>query len=87
MHDDGCSITGGYIYRGPSIPTLSGRYVYGDYCSSRLWTIAPGSHAPRDDSSIAKAAGLTAPTGFGEGPDGTLYVVSQGGSLYRFAAR
>jgi glucose/arabinose dehydrogenase len=84
-HTLGCSITGGYVYRGPSIPGLDGRYVYADYCSSRLWTLATGSKTPRDDSRIAKAAGLQAPSSFGEGSDGTLYAVSQGGTLYRFA--
>jgi hypothetical protein len=85
-HDVGCSITGGYVYRGPSIPAIDGRYLYADYCSARLWSLARGSGSPRDDSAVAKAAGLSSPTGFGVGPDGTLYVVSQGGTLYRFAA-
>jgi glucose/arabinose dehydrogenase len=84
-HTLGCSITGGYVYRGPTIPALEGRYVYTDYCSARLWTIAPGSKKARDVSSVAKSAGLSSPSSFGEGADGTLYVVSQGGTLYRFA--
>ena len=40
-HDDGCSITGGEVYRGNAIPGLSGHYVFGDYCSGKIWTIAP----------------------------------------------
>jgi glucose/arabinose dehydrogenase len=85
-HTVGCSITGGYLYRGPSIPALNGRYLFADYCSARLWSLAPGSSSPRDDSAVAKAAGLQSPTSFGEGDDGTLYLVSQGGTLYRLAA-
>ena len=85
-HKAGCSITGGYVYRGPSIPALDGRYVYADYCSSRVWTIAPGSKTPRDVTSVAGASGLKTPVSFGEGADGSLYVLSAGGDLYRFAA-
>jgi glucose/arabinose dehydrogenase len=36
-HSDGCSITGGYVYRGKAIPCLTGWYIYGDYCSGNLW--------------------------------------------------
>ena len=36
-HDDGCSITGGYVYRG-SNTSLRGRYIYGDYCSGIVWS-------------------------------------------------
>ncbi|MEO9175825.1 MAG: PQQ-dependent sugar dehydrogenase, partial [Gaiellales bacterium] len=85
-HALGCSITGGYVYRGPSIRGLNGRYVYADYWSARVWTLAPGSKTPRDDSAVAKRAGLQSPTSFGQGNDGTLYVVSQAGTVHRFAA-
>jgi glucose/arabinose dehydrogenase len=84
-HTLGCSITGGYVYRGPSIPALDGRYVYADYCSSRMWTLAPGSKTPRDVTSLANAGGLKTPVSFGEGSDGSLYVLSGQGDLYRFA--
>jgi glucose/arabinose dehydrogenase len=84
-HGKGCSITGGYVYRGPSIGGLDGRYVYADYCSARMWTLAPGSKTPRDVTSIASAAGLKSPSSFGEASDGTLYAVSGDGAVYRFA--
>jgi glucose/arabinose dehydrogenase len=85
-HSEGCSITGGYVYRGPSIPGLSGHYVYTDYCSARMWTIRPGSTTPTEVTSVAQAVDLKSPSSFGEGDDGTLYLVSQAGVLYRFAA-
>jgi glucose/arabinose dehydrogenase len=85
-HGEGCSVTGGYVYRGPSIAGLNGRYVYADYCSSSMWTIAPGSRSPRDVTSIASAGGLKSPVSFGEGSDGTLYAVSGQGAVYRFSA-
>ena len=38
-HDQGCSITGGVVYRGAQVPELNGRYVYGDFCSGRVWAL------------------------------------------------
>ena len=40
-HDEGCSVTGGLIYRGTAIPGLSERYVFGDFCTGRLWSLRP----------------------------------------------
>src|SRR6266852_5548851 len=42
-HSDGCSITGGYVYRGSSIPGAQGRYFYGDYCSGTIWSFQAGN--------------------------------------------
>lgn len=38
-HDSGCSVTGGYVYRGPGNAALQGRYLYGDFCSGRIWSL------------------------------------------------
>ena len=38
-HDHGCSITGGYVYRGTAVPAAAGRYFYGDYCSGTVWSL------------------------------------------------
>jgi glucose/arabinose dehydrogenase len=86
-HSDGCSITGGYVYRGPKIAGLSGRYVYADYCSNKMWTLATSGGAPRDVSSVASAAGAKAIVSFGQDGSGILYVCSAEGQLYRFVAR
>ena len=39
-HSEGCSVTGGVVYRGRAIPVLYGRYVYADFCSGRMWSAA-----------------------------------------------
>ena len=41
-HDDGCSVTGGVVYRGQAIPELQGYYLYGDFCSGTLWALDTG---------------------------------------------
>ena len=39
-HGEGCSVSGGYVYRGTTIPSAAGRYFYGDYCSGTVWSLA-----------------------------------------------
>jgi glucose/arabinose dehydrogenase len=82
-HDVGCSVTGGYVYRGKAVPALAGRYVYADYCSGRVWSFAWDGQAASDHRQIAT---VPSPTSFGEDADGELYVTSFDGHVYRFGA-
>jgi glucose/arabinose dehydrogenase len=80
----GRSVTGGYVYRGQAIAGLSGRYVFGDYASGRIWHIATETQ-PTAQITGGFASGLSI-SSFGEGVDGELYVVhyhSTNGALYR----
>jgi hypothetical protein len=81
-------VTGGYVYRGPSIPDLDGRYVFGDFCSSRIWSMRAGP-TPGDVREITGALGVRVPEfgirGFGEGADGRMYITT-GATVWRFAA-
>jgi glucose/arabinose dehydrogenase len=82
-HSQGCSITGGYVYRGAAIPALAGSYVYSDYCAGFLRTWSPDT----GDLDWTPQVGATpSVTGFGVGGDGELYVVSQGGRILRLEA-
>ena len=85
-HGPGCSVTGGYVYRGPSIPDLDGRYIFSDFCSSQVWSMRAGP-TPGGLRDISNALGMRLPTGgvrgFGEGSDGRLYVTT-GGTVWRF---
>jgi glucose/arabinose dehydrogenase len=80
----GCSVTGGYVYRGKAVPTAAGRYFYGDYCSGTIWSfkIASGRAIGlrREPFSVK---GLSS---FGEDSAGELYAMSvDSGDLYRLA--
>jgi glucose/arabinose dehydrogenase len=80
-HDDGCSVTGGYVVRDRSLPALFGRYVYGDFCAGDLRTFEPATPRARDDRPL----GLNVPSlsSFGEDNEGHIYVVSLEGPVYR----
>jgi glucose/arabinose dehydrogenase len=81
-HDQGCSVTGGYVYRGPGVPALRGRYVFGDYCSGRIWSIPGTGKSGRLRLESIRVPALTS---FGEDLDGRLYAVSHQGTVYRIA--
>lgn len=83
-HSNGCSVTGGYVYRGEQVPDLQGVYFYGDYCSGNIWV------AYRD-ANMAWQSGRFLNTdyqisSFGEDEAGELYVLDYGGALYRITA-
>jgi glucose/arabinose dehydrogenase len=83
-HDAGCSVTGGFVYRGRSRPDLVGRYFYGDYCSGTVWSLRiQGGKATDVRREAFRIPGLTS---FGEDARGGLYAVSADGVVYRIAA-
>jgi glucose/arabinose dehydrogenase len=82
-HSAGCSVTGGFVYRGKARPDLAGRYFYGDYCSGTIWSMrmrAGKLTTPRREG--YKIPGLTS---FGEDARGGLYAVTERGVVYRIA--
>jgi len=80
---DGCSVTGGYVIRDPRLTALAGRYLYGDFCSGKLWTanMRSGRLAAKVRGTLAFKVPLLA--SFGEGADGRIYLVSLGGRVSR----
>ena len=80
--DDGCSVTGGFVYRGSAIEDLYGAYVFGDYCTSRLWAlqISTGEVEFRDLGVEVPGGSLAS---FGEDAHGELYTLSLNGPVAR----
>ncbi len=85
-HEAGrCSITGGYVYRGPSEPGLKGLYVYGDYCSGEIFGLqveAEARPSQRQNPQVLLRSGFRI-SSFGEDEAGEIYVVDHGGAVYR----
>ena len=83
-HADGCSITGGYVYRGSAVPAIRGHYFYADYCQGWIRSFRwDGSQAV--DRRSWDLGGIGNVTSFGEDAAHELYVTSANGRLYRFA--
>jgi len=77
-HDVGCSVTGGYVYRGRAIPALAGRYLFADYCTGTVWGLERDAAGGRARVRRLLESGATV-SSFGEGPDGELYLCDHGG--------
>jgi len=80
-HTDGCSITGGYVYRGSVIPELDGTYFYADYCSGWIRSFRYVGGGATDEQQWIDSIGNV--TSFGLDADGELLVVTRGGTIYR----
>jgi glucose/arabinose dehydrogenase len=84
-HDEGCSVTGGRVYRGTAEPALYGSYVFVDFCSGRIWALAPGGPHGWVVADVGRHPGSIA--AFGEDEAGELYAVDlQRGQLLRLRA-
>jgi uncharacterized repeat protein (TIGR03806 family) len=81
---DGTSVTGGFVYRGSAIPSLVGRYVFGDYGSGRIWALEDdGQGGYSNDLLVDTSLGISS---FGLGEDGELYLADIGGGrIWRLA--
>lgn len=79
---NGCSITGGYVYRGSDIPELAGRYFYSDYCNGYLKSfLATGTTISEEREWAIESPGQI--VSFGRDGGGELYMVSGNGRIYK----
>ena len=84
-HANGCSITGGFVYRGTRAPSLVGQYFYSDYCSGWMRSFSYANGAVTGQTSWSLNVSLGNVLSFGEDSAGELYVLSAGGGVYRIA--
>lgn len=80
-HDTRCSISGGYVYRGSKIHDLVGTYLFSDYCDGKIRGVMVSPTVQPD--AIAFGIGAKNVSGFGEGPNREIYVLSQGDGILR----
>lgn len=82
-HASGCSITGGYVYRGAAIPALQGHYFYADYCSGWVRSFRLQDGQAVDQFQWPTLAPGGAVPSFGQDAAGELYVMNAGGQVFR----
>ena len=78
-----CSAVGGYVYRGTRRPDLAGSYIYGDYCSGKIWKFAFDDPGISGDTLLIDSPYSI--SSFGEDEQGELYICNLNGSIHRFA--
>jgi glucose/arabinose dehydrogenase len=83
-HDSGCSVTGGYVYRGDDIPGLEGAYLFSDYCATGIRGLQ------LDRGTVIDTRTWDIPVeqvqSFGEGDDGELYLLLASGPVLKLVA-
>jgi glucose/arabinose dehydrogenase len=82
-HSQGCSVIGGYVYRGSAIPTLQGRYFYGDLCQRSVRSFQFSSGQVSEQTSWPTLSPPGPLLSFGEDAAGELYVLEEGGRVFK----
>ncbi len=83
-HPEGCSITGGYVYRGQQFPQMQGIYFYADFCSGRIYALHRDENGDWQSRPVLDT-GLNIAS-FGEDEGGELYVLDLGGAVFHLVA-
>jgi glucose/arabinose dehydrogenase len=83
-HGFGCSVTGGYVYRGSGQPAFAGGYVFADYCSGNVWLIDAQADEVREPRLVAETGRSI--SSFGEDEGGELFATDLQGELLRVVA-
>ncbi len=84
-HSMGCSVTGGYVYRGTAAPSAQGLYFFGDFCSGEIYALRPMG-ANTWEAQLVLETDLRIAS-FGEDEKGELYVLDLEGNVYRLLFR
>jgi glucose/arabinose dehydrogenase len=86
LHVQGdCAVTGGYVYRGSSLPAWQGVYIYGDYCSGRVWGLFQNQAGVWENGLLFETSARV--TTFGQDEGGEIYLVDHSGSVYQLVEK
>lgn len=80
-----CSVTGGVVYRGPTLPPWNGVYLYGDYCSGQIWGLLRDASGLWQNTLLYETG--VSITSLGEDEAGEVYLVARQGEIYQLISR
>lgn len=83
-HSEGCSVTGGYVYRGESIPEIDGYYLYGDFCNGRVWWLVRDENGEWQNGVLFETDMQL--SGFAQDLSGEVYMLDHRGGVYKIVA-
>lgn len=86
-HGDGCSVTGGFVYRGDALPELQGHYFFSDFCSGFVRSFRMAGGAAIEERNWPELEPGGSVPSFGEDSGGELYILTREGSVHRIAPR
>lgn len=87
-HGEGCSVTGGHVYRGEALPDLQGVYLYSDYCSGFIGSFRYAGGRATDERRLPELEPADPNVAsFGEDAAGELYILTAGGSVFKIVPR
>jgi len=78
-HSQGCSVTGGYVYRGKNLPEFNGIYLFGDYCTGRIWGMLHGADGTWQVKELFKISANI--SSFGQDERDELYLLDHSGGV------
>lgn len=81
----GCSITGGEVYRGQAFLDLAGVYLYADYCSGQVWGLLRQATGEFQNAQLFQVSGR--PVDFAQDPGGNIYLLDQSGAILQLVRR
>lgn len=82
-HGEGCSVTGGYVYRGEAIPELDGHYFYGDWCGGWVRSFRFDESVSNETDWSSELGAVGAITSFGTDASGELYITTGEGTVFK----
>lgn len=85
-HDEGCSVTGGMVYRGEALQQLVGAYVFGDYCSGTIWALWPDHSADTGWWRVTLLESEQNIASFAADNDGEMYLLTFGGPILKLTS-
>jgi hypothetical protein len=83
-HSEGESVTGGFVYRGSTIPGMVGRYVFGDFISGKIWILTDNGTSWDRTLALSTGRGISS---FARDDNGEIYVVDYAGSILKIVAQ